>query len=80
MNENPINIDDIIWSNIYFNWSQQKCGFGQLSIEKNEEGKLICSNECMSREWVRKALHSLADHLADTVILDSGKNNENTYG
>lgn len=61
-------IDDVFWADIYINWSKEKFGFGQLSIERID-GKLSCSNECMSRESVREILHSLADYIADNCEL-----------
>lgn len=51
----------------YFDWSQPGCGFGQLSFSTDRTGRLTCDSECMGREWVRAALHALADHVADTA-------------
>lgn len=51
----------------YFDWSQAGCGFGQLSFSTDKQGRLTCDSECMGREWVRQALHALADHVADTA-------------
>lgn len=70
MEENNPEISSIHWANVYFDWSWIGCGFGQLSFSLNKEtGKLVCSNEFMSRESVRKILHALADHVADNCEL-----------
>lgn len=63
-------IGAIHWCRLYFDWSQTGTGFGQLSVERREDGSLHCGNEMMDREWVRKALHAFADHLADRVKLE----------
>jgi hypothetical protein len=71
--ENP---PEVHWAhslNAYFDWGWKGCGFGQLSFSIDEDtGQITCMNECMSRESVRKILHSLADFIADrTVLLDN---------
>lgn len=53
-----------------FDWSWAACGFGQISVDYNRRRKrLVISNECMSRDSIRKMLHSLADFIADRAIL-----------
>lgn len=69
----PIEIGSIHRGNIYFDWSWIGKGFGQLSVTA-KDGKLFCNNECMSRDSVRELLHALADHIADTAILDDEPN------
>jgi transcriptional regulator with XRE-family HTH domain len=71
MAANPPSVE-VINAALYLNWSWKACGFGQLSIGYDRKtGEFSCSNEGMSRERVRTILHSLADHLADSVKLDS---------
>ena len=68
-NPNPIFIDRI-YQGAIISWSQDDCGFGQLSFKYDEATKtLVCDDECMGREWIRKALYALADHVADTATL-----------
>lgn len=53
-----------------FDWSWVACGFGQISVYYDRETKSIeIMNECMSRDSIRKMLHSLADFIADRAIL-----------
>lgn len=61
---------DSVFRGAYFAWSWAGCGFGQLSFDKDATGALRCMNECMGRESVRKLLYALADHVADTAVLD----------
>ena len=63
-----IEIDDVISANINFNWGGHGIGFGQLSVFKDGD-KLICNNECMSRQQVRELLIAYANHVADNVTL-----------
>jgi len=46
---------------LYINWGVKGCGFGQLSIYQDNDGKLHCSNEAMGREWVKGLLSELVD-------------------
>lgn len=66
--EMVIEIDDVISTTINFNWGGNGIGFGQLSIFKDGD-KLICNNECMSRQQVRDLLIAYANHVADNVTL-----------
>lgn len=68
MKNNPT-IDDIFNTNLYFNWSNGRFGFGQLSVWKDDKGKLLCSNECLSRDSVRELLVAFANEVADKVTL-----------
>lgn len=71
MNAHPPEIDQLIGAKAYFSWSWEGCGFGQLSFAYDREtGAISCSNECMSRENVRKLLHAFADYVADNAVLD----------
>lgn len=54
----------------YFGWSQNTIGFGQLSLEmKNENGvlKITGDPEGMSKEWMRRALHSMVNTVIDQI-------------
>lgn len=63
-------VSDLHGANVYFDWGWKGCGFGQLSVHFDREtSKLECMNERMSRDSVRKILHSLADFIADRAIL-----------
>ena len=56
---------------LYFNWSMEGVGFGQLSVEYDRDlDKITCDNECMSREKVRKILVAFANHLVDNCELE----------
>ena len=55
---------------MYGDWFWPGCGFGQIDfIFDEEKNTLTCSNECMSRNSVRKILHAFADFIADRAIL-----------
>lgn len=57
-------------SSVYFDWSWKGCGFGQLALNFDiESGTVVCDNECMSRDSVRKILHAYADFIADRCIM-----------
>ena len=45
---------------IYFDWSLPGLGWGQLRFYE-ENGKLMCANECMKKETVKKILDQLVD-------------------
>lgn len=49
---------------LYFNWCVEKCGFGQLYF-KEENGKVICENELMSRNFIIKIIN----HFVDSLIM-----------
>ncbi len=66
-------VKNIFAGHLYFNWGQNYCGFGQLSITRNEDGTVTCMNENMSRRWVRRALHSAIDVLVDAAVLQDDK-------
>lgn len=56
---------------LYFGWGQRTVGFGECRIYNNSrDGKLHADTENMSREWLRHALHSLADRIADSAVID----------
>jgi hypothetical protein len=62
----PVEIYDV-FRGAYIQWGQKGCGFGQLAFGPDKGGRLTCDSECMGREWVRQALHALADHVADNA-------------
>ena len=62
-----------VFHGAHFRWSQPGCGFGELYISVDDCGRIHVDNECMSREWVRAALHAFADYIADTAILEDEK-------
>ena len=45
---------------IRFNWSQAGRGWGELGFYMHE-GKLMCMNECMSKDTVKGILNMLVD-------------------
>ncbi len=44
----------------YFNWTREGMGFGQLSFYM-EDDKLMCGNELMSKELIKKILCEMVD-------------------
>jgi hypothetical protein len=71
MDENEPVVTGLHWANVYMDWSWKGCGFGQLSFSLDREtGKLICMNECMGRDSVRKILIAMANKIADEVVLE----------
>ena len=59
---NPPVVSGIHSTDFYFDWGWSGCGFGQLSVHFDREtGDLMCMNECMGRDSVRKLLLAYAD-------------------
>lgn len=75
MNASNPEIETIVWSNIYVNWSWPGKGFGQLDVrtDQDEPGVIRVDNECMDRESVRKILHAWADFIADRAVFDDSE-------
>ena len=48
-------------------WTVTGTGFGQFYFYTNTDGKLCCSNECMSKESIKKILGM----MVDSCVLDS---------
>lgn len=71
--QQPISVtrDDLHAAHLYFSWGQKTVGFGQCSIQIDEQtGEITADTENMSREWLRRALHAVADMLADEAKLE----------
>jgi hypothetical protein len=69
-----IALHDIHTLRIYTDWGQKSVGFGQLAlgVQVHKEDGKVCmritgDTEAMGREWVRQALHAVADTLADAL-------------
>lgn len=76
---NCVEIGRIHACDLYFDWSMQGVGFGQLEVELDvATGKLLLDNECMSRERVATILHALADHITATSKMDCEHPNDVT--
>jgi hypothetical protein len=43
-------------------WASDK-GFGEFSFTKQEDGRILCDNECMGSDSVRSVLTAFADYL-----------------
>lgn len=62
----------------YFNWGQEKIGFGQFSLGVKNEDDHVCisaDTEGMGLEWTRRALHTLVDKIMDQFPEDSDRYN-----
>ena len=46
--------------NCFFRWSKKGCGFGTLSFYF-KDGKLICDNDHMNKDFVKKLLCDMVD-------------------
>lgn len=73
--DQPVQVDlhDIYKFSAYFDWGQKTVGFGQLSLTIAPDKtvvKVAGDTETMGREWVRKALHALADTVANALPAD----------
>lgn len=67
---NPPEVTFLHSAEFRFDWSWIACGFGQIAVDYDRDNKRIdIHNECMSRDSIRKMLHSLADFIADRAIL-----------
>lgn len=69
-----VSLHDIIKCDLYFNWSQETVGFGQLAVSVKlvkEEGNTVMrvtgDTEAMGREWTTKALHALVDAISHAI-------------
>lgn len=63
-----IEIEDIEFlsgNSIYLNWSAKNQGFGQFSLDVNEDGKAVLSLELMSKEFAKTLLCKIID---DAII------------
>ena len=49
-----------LYEPIVINWSVKKVGFGEIRFWE-KDGKIICDNEGMSKEFIKKILNSLVD-------------------
>ena len=56
----------VIHEGFQVNWQTISAGFGELYFYLGDDQKIHCSNECMSRNFVRSVLLK----LAEDVILD----------
>jgi hypothetical protein len=68
MEENPPTCVEVRDFHINMTWSWKACGFGELWIRQNEDGKYSYDTECMGPQSVRKFLHALADKIADDLV------------
>jgi len=46
---------------ISFGWTAKGVGFGEFYFYRNKEGGLVCDNECMSKEFIKKMLCQMID-------------------
>lgn len=54
---------DLLSQGFTLAWGAQGVGFGQLAFYQGKDDKPHCSNECMSREFIRQALNKWVDEL-----------------
>lgn len=47
-------------------WQEPNVGFGQLQFYMGDDGTLRCSNELMSKQFIKQMLC----HMVDTCVLD----------
>ena len=47
--------------NIDLHWAAEDIGFGHLAFKLLPDGKILCYNETMSRDFVKAVLNKLAD-------------------
>jgi hypothetical protein len=64
-----VTLSDVVSAEIHFNWGQEMCGNGDLRMTKGADGSIICSNDNMSRRWVRRAMHAAVDTIVDGAVL-----------
>mgnify|MGYP000604239507 CR=1 FL=1 len=46
---------------VTFEWTAKGCGFGQLYFYHNKAGKLLCSSETMSKDFIKRMLCQMVD-------------------
>lgn len=46
---------------VYFNWSVPGFGFGELSIKKHTDGKIVIDSEGLGKDFVKAMLCSMVD-------------------
>jgi hypothetical protein len=64
-----VRIGNIYNGDVYFDWGAS-IGFGQLSFNVDETGKITIENECMSKETCRQILYAFVDKIVDEGELD----------
>ncbi len=61
---------DIVYAvpqnNFGISWGAAGIGFGEFFFYKGEGDKLLCDNECMSKDFIRAVLNKLVDDLEIT--------------
>jgi hypothetical protein len=48
------------WISIH--WSSKGVGCGEFRFYENSKGQLVCSNECMGKESIKKILNEMVDN------------------
>lgn len=68
----PIEITNVNNVGLWFSWSQDTVGWGELSISC-KDGVIRADTENMSKEWTRRALYALADKIVEEAFDENGK-------
>lgn len=54
-------------------WQTASAGFGHLSF-KNKDGQIVCSDECMGKEFVKEVLMTLVEKaVIENIDTNRGK-------
>lgn len=48
-------------TSVTFEWSEPKVGFGQFYFYVEQDGNIVCGNEGMSKEFIKKKLCEMVD-------------------
>ncbi len=56
----------------YFKWTAKGTGFGEFGFYEGDDGKLHCSNEMMSKKFIKEMLCK----MVDDCVLDDGPNDD----
>lgn len=60
-----------IFRGSYFEWMQDGLDSGHLALSYDPGAGLICICDGIGREFVRKSLYALADHIADHAKMEN---------
>lgn len=61
MGNTPPMIDVELNKSIYLNWSHSDYGFGQFYFYTDSDEKIHCSNELMSKDFIKQVLCQMVD-------------------
>lgn len=59
-------VDHVFSFNTYLNWGYPGCGFGQLSVSTDADGKFHVNDEFIGRKRTKEILYALVDKICES--------------